>query len=37
VTLRARDVEKLVSGLAGCPQLAEVLGIGVKEGANGKA
>ena len=36
VTLRARDVEKLVSGLAGCPQLAETLGFGVKEGANGK-
>ena len=29
VTLRARDVEKLVSGLAGCPQLAETLGFGV--------
>ena len=27
VTLRARDVEKLVSGLAGCPQLAETLGL----------
>jgi len=25
VTLRARDVERLVSGLAGCPQLAESL------------
>lgn len=36
VTLRSRDVEKLVSSLAGCPQLAEMLGIGVKEGANGK-
>lgn len=37
VTLRVRDVEKLVSGLAGCPQLAETLGFGVEEGANGKA
>lgn len=35
MTLRARDVEKLVSGLSGCPQLAALLGIGVKEGANG--
>ena len=33
VTLRARDVEKLVSSLAGCPQLAEMLGFGAKEGA----
>src|SRR5215216_2636636 len=31
VTLRERDVDKLVSGLASCPQLAETLGIGVKE------
>jgi hypothetical protein len=31
VTLRERDVEKLASGLASCPQLAETLGIGVKE------
>ncbi len=37
VTLRARDVEKLVSRLSGCPQLAQTLGLGVKEGANGKA
>jgi hypothetical protein len=37
VTLRARDVERLVSGLAGCPQLAATLGLGAKEGANGKA
>jgi hypothetical protein len=36
VTLRERDVERLVSGLAGCPQLAEILRIGVKEGASGK-
>jgi hypothetical protein len=36
VTLRERDVEKLVSGLAACPQLAETLGIGVKEVATGK-
>jgi hypothetical protein len=35
VTLRERDVEKLVSGLAACPQLAETLGIGVKEVAPG--
>jgi hypothetical protein len=35
VTLRARDVERLVSSLAGCPQLAEMLGFGVKEGAKG--
>ena len=33
VTLRARDVERLVSSLAGCPQLAEMLGLGLKEGA----
>jgi hypothetical protein len=33
VTLRARDVEKLVSSLASCPQLAEMLGFGLKEGA----
>jgi len=37
VTLRARDVQRLVDGLAGCPQLAETLGFpGMKEGANGK-
>jgi hypothetical protein len=37
VTLRARDVQRLVEGLAGCPQLAETLGFaGMKEGANGK-
>jgi hypothetical protein len=36
VTLRERDVEKLVSGLAACPQLAEMLGIGVEEVATGK-
>jgi hypothetical protein len=35
VTLRARDVDRLVSSLAGCPQLAEMLGLGVKEGAKG--
>ena len=38
VTLRARDVQKLVDGLARCPQLAETLGLpGMKEGADGKA
>jgi hypothetical protein len=38
VTLRARDVEKLVDGLARCPQLAETLGYpGMKEGANGNS
>jgi len=38
VTLRARDVERLVDGLAGCPQLAETLGFpSMKEGAAGKA
>lgn len=37
VTLRARDIERLVSGLAGCPQLAAILGLGGKEGANGNA
>jgi hypothetical protein len=36
VTLRERDVEKLVSGLAACPQLAETLGLQPKEGATGK-
>jgi hypothetical protein len=37
VTLRARDVQRLVEGLAQCPQLAETLGFpGMKEGANGK-
>lgn len=37
VTLRARDVQRLVDGLAQCPQLAETLGFaGMKEGANGK-
>jgi hypothetical protein len=37
VTLRARDVQRLVEGLARCPQLAETLGLaGMKEGANGK-
>jgi hypothetical protein len=36
VTLRAGDVEKLVSGLAGCPQLAAMLGLGPKKGAAGK-
>ena len=28
VTLRARDVERLASGLAESPQLAEILGLG---------
>jgi hypothetical protein len=37
VTLRARDVQRLVDGLARCPRLAETLGFpGMKEGANGK-
>ena len=37
VTLRARDLERLVEGLSECPQLAAALGIaGAKEGANGK-
>jgi hypothetical protein len=37
VTLRARDLERLVEGLTGCPELARMLGIAVvKEGANGK-
>ena len=37
VTLRARDLQRLVDGLAQCPQLAETLGFpGMKEGANGK-
>jgi hypothetical protein len=36
VTLRARDVKRLVDGLEQCPQLAETLGLpGMKEGANG--
>ena len=36
VTLRARDVERLVDGLARCPQLAATLGLpGMKEGAKG--
>jgi hypothetical protein len=34
VTLRARDVERLLGGLSECPQLAEALG--AKEGAIGK-
>jgi hypothetical protein len=37
VTLRARDVQRLVEGLVQCPQLAETLGFpGMKEDANGK-
>ena len=36
VTLRSRDVERLFSGLASCPQLAETLGLGGKEVAVGK-
>jgi hypothetical protein len=36
VTLRARDLQRLVDGLPRCPQLAETLGFpGMKEGANG--
>ena len=37
VTLRARDLERLIEGLSACPELARTLGIGgVEEGANGK-
>ena len=37
VTLRARDLERLASGLSDCPQLAETLRFsGVKEAAPGK-
>ena len=37
VTLRARDLERLVEGLSSCPELARTLGIAVaEEGANGK-
>jgi hypothetical protein len=37
VTLRARDVERLASGLAQCPQLADALrSLDAAEGANGK-
>jgi hypothetical protein len=37
VTLRARDVERLVESLAGRPELARTLGFpGAKEGADGK-
>jgi hypothetical protein len=36
VTLRARDVDRMVKGLRECPQLAGLLGLGsVQEGANG--
>jgi hypothetical protein len=38
VTLRARDVERLVEGLARCPELARTLGFhAVEEGAKGKS
>ena len=37
VTLRERDVERLVGGLAACPLLAEILGLGTKEGADAKS
>jgi len=38
VTLRARDMERLVEGLAGSPELARTLGFPVvEEGANGRA
>lgn len=38
VTLRARDMERLVEGLAGTPELAKTLGLPVvEEGANGKS
>jgi hypothetical protein len=36
VTLRERDVAKLLGGLTACPQLAEILGIGVTEVATGR-
>jgi len=37
VTLRARDLDRLKQGLAGCPQLAEALGLdGVKEAVGGE-
>ena len=36
-TSEERDVERLVSGLAGCPQLAATLGFGAKEVAAGKS
>jgi hypothetical protein len=36
VALRERDVAKLLSGLTACPQLAEILGIGVREVARGR-
>jgi hypothetical protein len=36
VTLRQRDLERLVSGLAGSPQLAEAFGLEPKGGAPGK-
>jgi hypothetical protein len=35
VTLRERDVERLVSSLGRCPQLAGMLGFEVKQGAEG--
>ena len=38
VTLRARDMERLVEGLAGSPGLARTFGLpAAEEGANGKA
>jgi len=38
VTLRARDVERMVESLARCPELARTLGIlPIEEGANGKS
>ena len=38
VTLRTRDVKRLLAGLGGCPELARTLGFPeVKEGADGKA
>jgi hypothetical protein len=37
VTLRARDVERLVDGLARCPELARTLRLSrAEEGANGR-
>ena len=37
VTLRTRDVERLVDGLGGCPELARTLGLAGREGANRKS
>ena len=38
VTLRARDVERMVESLARCPELARMLGVlPIEEGANRKS